>query len=166
MNQISNNADKRLHQLSRDIGKAETKIEEGELEYKAAWKDVFDMFDEFDKTGFRFIANDGHTLTQQKRSGKSTFDPEKFKELLIKCYGEKKGKTLWNQCVVKTESVNMKLVEALKIQGKIEANLIDECITTAEDSYARVRNEWTKEDTEKAAIYGIPLLKEITTENA
>lgn len=155
MSQISPAADKKLNEYSRKIGDAEERRAAAQTDFDATWAAVVEVFSEFDKRGIKFLADDGYTIHDQRRAGTPRLDKEKLEELLITRLGERKGKQMWNQITVVTRTVDMGLLEAMSRTGKIPADLVDECITVGEDTFARVRRKFTKEDINEARALGI-----------
>jgi len=155
MNQISPKTDKRMNELSRKIGLAEVKIEEGTKEKDEAFREVWELYAEHDVPGFRFLADDGHAIEQQIRNGTPKLNAETLKEELLFVYGEKKGKALWKQITITVEQVQTAVLEGLIQQGKIAADVVDRCITIPEPTAARIRRKWTKEDKARATEIGI-----------
>lgn len=152
--QISTQADKNLNKLSREIGRAETLIEEGTKLKDDSWKDVFDAFSEFDIDEPKFIADDGFTLTQQSRQGKPKLDEAKLEQMLKEEIGDQgKFNRLWDQ--ITDRKVNTLKLEQAVQAGKIPAKVLETAITMPPLTYARVRRVWSKEDAEKARIFGV-----------
>lgn len=156
MKQISANADKELNKLSRDIGKAEAQIKEGTELKDTSWDKVFEWMSEFDSDP-KFIADDGHTLTRQSRQGSPKLDEEKLYQLLVANLPPAKMKNLWNQ-ITERKINSLKLEQAVQA-GKIPAKFLETAITMPPLIYARVRRAWSKEDAEKARMYGVEARK-------
>lgn len=151
MNQFGPETDKKLNRLSRLIGKAERIITKATKKKDESWEEVFQLFEEFAAAN-RFIANDGFTLTKQVVSGSPKLDSVKLQRLLKEHYGKLFSRR-WNSITVR--EVSPALLEKAIREGKIEAWIVSECMSTPPESYRRVRPEWTKDDAEKAAILGI-----------
>lgn len=155
MNQFSNLADTILDRLSVEIGEAEKKIEEGEKEKDNAWVEIFDLFDEFGKEDkeARFIASDGHTLSRQMRQRTSKLDSDAVKRAVFDFYNTVIANRVWNSITDRVVNPE-KLSEAL-LHGKISIEAVKDLLPKTTTAPARVRTEWTKEDKERAAIFGI-----------
>lgn len=155
MTQISEIADKTLNQKSREIGQSKKIIEEQEKKFDEAWEEVFSIFEEFNLSGnkARFIANDGFYLYKQTRPGKSSLDEEKLYAMIFQKYTPRKAQRIWNS--ITSLKIDSKKLEAAVQTGLIEAEIVNECVSTSDESHPRIRNEWTKEDREKAAVLGI-----------
>lgn len=155
VNQVSARTDKALNQLSQDIGKAVAKIQEGTMEKDTAWESVFESFKEHDLEGkyARFIASDGFYLQRQERKGSVSLNEKQLYQLLLERYGKAKADRVWNSITIK--KVDSIQLEAAIQSGKIDGDMVKECLTTGNPTYARVREEWTKEDKERAAALGI-----------
>ena len=152
LRQISPQADKSLHKLSREIGRAEALIKEGTEIKDESWDHVFELMSEFD-TDPKFIADDGFTLTRQSRQGSPKLDEAKLEELLRAEMDQNKFNKLWNQ--ITDRKVNTLKLEQAVQAGKIPAKVLETAITMPPLTYARVRRPWSKEDAEKARIFGI-----------
>lgn len=153
MNQISNKADKSLHKLSREIGRAEALIAEGTELKDESWREVFEAFSEFDVEEPKFIADDGFTLTRQSRQGAPKLDEAKLEQMLREEMEQGAFNRLWNQ--ITDRKVNTLKLEKAVQEGKIPAKVLDTAITMPPLTYARVRRPWSKEDAERARIFGI-----------
>lgn len=161
MPQISKSADKKMNKLSRDIGAAEAAIDAATSEKDAAWVEAFDILDEFDTAeGTRFIADDGHALTRQKRQGSPKLNEEALMQRLRAQPGmtEKKFQLLWGR--ITTRTIMSELLEQAVREGKIPLQLVQECMTVPAPTFARIRREWTKEDAEKAQIFNVTIRPE------
>lgn len=155
MNQLSKATDRKLNELSRALGVAESLIETGTKTKDEAWVQVVDAFAEFDPENKRFIASDGHSLDYQMRQGAPKMDTDKLKELIFSRYAPVKAKRIWKSITQEVVTVNNTLLEAAVLSGKVDGNLVQECITVPNPTFARVRREWTHDDKEKAALFGI-----------
>ena len=153
LRQISPQADKSLHKLSREIGRAEALIQEGTEIKDESWKQVFDHFSEFDVEEPKFIADDGFTLTRQSRQGSPKLDEAKLEEMLREVMPQGKFNMLWNQ--ITDRKINTTKLEKAVQAGKVPAKFLEVAITMPPLTYARVRRPWSKEDAEKARIFGI-----------
>lgn len=154
LRQISPQADKSLHKLSREIGRAEALIEEGTQLKDESWKEVFEAFSEFDVEEPKFIADDGFTLTRQSRQGSPKLDEAKLEELLKQEFPETSTfNRLWNQ--ITDRKVNTLKLEQAVQAGKVPAHILETAITMPPLIYARVRRAWTKQDAERAHIFGV-----------
>lgn len=155
MNQISARSDKTLNKLSREIGEGEALIEAGTLKKDNAWDSVNEVFNEFSLEGkeARFIADDGHYLQRQERSGQPKLDEDQLYSLIQQTYPKGEATKIWNSITVrKVDSVNL---EAAVQLGKLPAALVNNCITPAKKTFARVRQPWTKDDKERAKVLGV-----------
>lgn len=155
MNQISARSDKLLNKASRELGEAEALIEAGTLKKDNAWESINETFNEHGLEGkeTRFIADDGFYLQRQERNGSPKLDEEKLEALIFQTYPKAEANRIWNSITVrKVDGVKL---EAAERTGKLSASLIHECITPAKKTYARIRQPWTKEDKEKAQIFGV-----------
>lgn len=161
MPQVSKIADEKLNSLSRSIGKADKLIIEATAEKVEAWNEVFEIIDEF-STDPRFIANDGFSLVRQARQGAPRLDQSMLYEKLKEAVGEGAKLTrLWNSITEEgVRTVNPVLLDVAIKRNQIDQGLANSCTTTPEVTYARVRRAWTKEDREKAALYGIEFVEE------
>ncbi len=149
--------DKRLNKAGREVEAAEAKIAEGTAEKDRAWGEMDAIRGEVAKDKpFRFIAENGHTYAFQLREGKSVFDADKFQALLYQTYDKKDADKIWNS--VTKRVLDTALLETAKRTKKIPEELIDQCLTTSPDTYARVHPKWTKDDAERAKILGIELV--------
>lgn len=153
MKQISPQADKSLHKLSREIGRAEALIEEGTKIKDESWTEVFEAFQEFAVEEPKFIADDGFTLTRQSRQGQPKLDEAKLEQMLREEMNESTFNRLWNQ--ITDRKVNTLKLEQAVQAGKIPAHILESAITMPPLTYARVRRPWSKEDAEKAGIFGV-----------
>jgi hypothetical protein len=153
--QISIQADQRLNLLSRQIHHSEEKIEQAIQDKDQSWEMVMGVFDEFDLAGAerRFIADDGFYLYLQERNSSPKLDEEKLHALIFQNYSPAKANRIWNS--ITTQKIDTTKLEAAQQLGKIDANLINQCIKPGTKSFARIHNEWTKDDRERAAIFGI-----------
>lgn len=150
--QISKVADRELHKLSARIGKDDNEIAIATEDKDKAWEEVFNYFSEFDSGG-RFIAADGHTLTRQERQNAPKLDEEKLMFLLKSKLTPRQFNSLWKK-ITEVRVSSTKLEHAIQA-GLVAHELVDECITVPPVTYARVRRPWTKEDKEKARMYGM-----------
>lgn len=154
LKQISPQADKSLHKLSREIGRAEALIEEGTKIKDDSWKLVFDAFSEFDVEEPKFYADDGFTLVRQSRQGSPKLDEAKLEELLKLEFPEPSTfNRLWN--LITDRKVNTLKLEQAVQAGKVPAHILETAITMPPLTYARVRRPWSKDDAEKAHIFGV-----------
>lgn len=151
MNQISGMADRELNALSRRIGKADAQIEEATKEKNESWNQVLNYMDEVGNP--KFIADDGFTLQKQYRQGSPKLDSQLLHDLLVTEMGVARAGRLWARI---TDSIvnSLKLEEAVK-DGKIPPHILDKVISTPEPTFARVRREWSKEDAQRAEIFGV-----------
>jgi hypothetical protein len=147
-NQLSPITDRVMNRLSRKITKAQEKIDTGTAEKEASWNEVIDNFSEFRREPgkARFICRDGYTLNWAKREGKTELDPQALRMAI--------SEKLWDQITVRT--VDSSLLEAAVIEGLISEETLKTCITTKPPTGIRLHEEWSKEDRERAIIYGIP----------
>lgn len=151
MNQISRIADRELNKLSRDIGKAEAKIKEGTTEKDTSWDRVFEFMSEFDQP--YFLADDGFTLTRQKRQNAPKLNEEELYRLLMKKFTKLQVKKIWN--AITDQKVNSLKLEVAVQNGLVPPDVVDKAITEPDPIYARVRRAWTKQDEERARIFGV-----------
>lgn len=142
MNQLGPSVDKKLNVISRKLGAVDKLQAKAEAVKTEAWEQVFSFMDELEAE--RFIASDGYVLAKQRRSGTSKIDEAKLKQLIFAKFTSAKATRLWNS--ITDQRLNSTFLEVAVQQKKIPASIVDECITTAEDSFARVRREWTKDD--------------------
>lgn len=158
MNQISPMADKQLNKLSRLVSEAEAQIKDATKTKEEAWDRVLEFFAEFGMDGtegkeMHFVADDGHTFAPYLRRGTPKLDEDKlYKKLMDRYPG---GARLWSQITVKKVTVNTVMLEQFIQLGKIDAALVDECLTVPEPGITRLHPEWTKEDRQRAKILGI-----------
>lgn len=155
MNQFSKNTDVRLHNISHRIGQAEKEIEEATTRKDEAWDEAKDLFGELaeDMPSPRFIADDGYTLTLQRREGTPKLDEAMLQALLFQQLDKAAATKLWNS--VTKRVIDSNALEAAIRTQKISPEIVEQCMTPATVSYARVRRSWTKEDRERAKIFGI-----------
>lgn len=156
MDQISKKTDKALNGLSEKIGAAVAKIEEGEAEKEEAWNEVKDIFAEHGLEAgpkARFIAKDGFTIKLTKRAGRDKLNQDLLWLRLVEEKGIYVAKAIWDY--ITTPIVDTAKLEAAVIDGSITEELLKPCITTGEGSEPRIREEWTKEDRERAVVFGI-----------
>lgn len=155
MHQISELADRELHAISRQIGKAAKQIEEGQKDFDSSWISAFDLFDEFGLEGkeARFIADDGHVLARQMRSRTSKLDDQEVLRALQSYYSEKEVKRLWR--LITTPVVDPTKLQAAILAGKIAGDSIDSALPQTTQSPARVRTEWSKQDKNRAVVLGV-----------
>lgn len=161
MPQISKDADVKMNKLSRDIGKAEVKIAEGTTEKDAAWTEAFEILDEFDtEEGAKFITDDGHTLTRQRRQSAPRLNEDLLVQKLkaMPNMTDKKFQNLWGR--ITTRTIMSELLEVAVREGKVPLQIVQECMTVPAPTSARIRREWTKDDAEKAKIFGVEILVE------
>lgn len=152
--QYGETLDERLNVLGRDIEAAEAKITEGTNEKDEAWSEIDAIRGEVAPNGaFRFIANNGRTYAFQFREGSIKFDAKKFQTMLFHEFDEKKATRIWNS--ITERALNMALLEVAVRTKKVPEELVKACTTEAPGSYARVHPEWTKEDVERAKIFGV-----------
>lgn len=146
-------ADQTLNGLSRKIGKATDDITAAEASKKNAWEKVLEIGAEFAREGgdLRFVANDGYTLAPTTRSGSPRLDEKRLKKLIDA--NLPRAAAIWKS--ITEPHVNTTLLEQAIQSGKIPATLVDECLTVPEPTLVRNRVKWTKEDNQKAEIFGI-----------
>ena len=160
MPQFTKNADLRLNTASRKIGEAKRRIEEATQDHDKSWEEVVALFGELaesDKNP-RFIADDGHFLTYQRSERSPTLNHEMLQSLLFQTLPKNEATKVWNSITKRT--VDSTALEAAVRMKKIPSEIVEQCLTPGTVSYSRIRKEWTKEDRERAKIFGI----EITTE--
>ena len=117
---------------------------------------AFELFDEFGLTGkdARFIASNGYSLARQVRNGSPQLDEVKLRDLIFRVYSDRKQAVkIWN--LITERKVSSALVEKAVRTGKLDAELVSECISVPEPTFVRVRREWTKEDKERTQIFGV-----------
>jgi hypothetical protein len=155
MNQFSKAADAILHKLSRKITIAEAQIDASTKEKDLAWDEVNNLFNEFGRVGqeARFISDNGYTLHRTVRPSAPKLNEEQLEERLITQYGKKDGTRLWH--AITDRKVNSTMLEQLVQRGQIDASLVNDCLTPGKDSFPRLHPKWTKEDEEKAIIFGL-----------
>jgi hypothetical protein len=146
--------DKRLNTFGRSVESAEAKIAEGDSEKETAWKGILELAEEVspDKP-FRFIANNGHTYALQERKGAVTFDEGKFQALIFQSFDKAKATKIWNSMTKRV--LDTALMEAAVRTKKITQEMVDECLTVKDPTFARVHPKWTKDDRELAKIFGV-----------
>ena len=156
MFQLSQMSDRVMNRLSRKIGKAVEKITEGEREKEEAWTQVKDLFAEHGKEAgpkARFIASDGFTIKWTKRPGKTKLNPDLLFARLVDAHGVTAADNIWRSITDRT--ISPEKLEAAVNLGTITEELLKPCIETGEDIHPRLREEWSKEDKERAVIFGI-----------
>lgn len=153
LHQFGAAVDKRLNQISERIGVAVVKIAEATRDKDAAWEEATSIFQEFDQIVPRFIAKDGHYLSWQSRRSTPKLNAEKLYQLMIDKFGENRAKNIWWRITVRT--VDSRLLEIAAQRNHEMAQLIDQALTVPPDSKARVREEWTAEDRNRAEIFGL-----------
>lgn len=151
MAQISPKADVELNALSRIIGQAEETIKLGTEAKDTSWDKVFDLMAEFDQP--YFLADDGYTLVRQKRQGSPKLDEgELYMQLLLR-FPKSKVDKIWN--AITDQKVNSVKLEAAVQNGVVPPDVLDKAISEPDPTYARVRSKWSKQDEERARIFGI-----------
>lgn len=150
--QISKVVDRELNKLSARIGKDKNDIEVATSDMDKAWDEVFNYFAEVNSGG-KFIASDGYTLNRQERQNAPKLDEEKLMLFLKANLKPRQFTILWNR--ITEQKVNSTKLEHAIQAGLIPHELVDQCITVPDVTYARVRNKWTKEDRERARILGM-----------
>lgn len=149
--------DKRLNKLGRKIETAEAKIAEGTQEKDEAWTEISSVRDEVAKDKpFRFIADNGRVYAFQERQGSQSFDAKKFEALLFQTFPAAEARKIWTS--ITSRVLDTDKLEAAKRTGKISQDLIDLCMETKPNTFARVHPEWTKDDANTARILGIEKL--------
>lgn len=151
--QFGPEVDKRLDELNETVTVSEDTIEMATANKDKAWDEVLGVFDEFARDGkeARFIASNGRTLARTKRQGSPKLDENKLYELLRTTYGATKADRIWKsitKCVV-----DSRLLEIAVQDHKVDAELVESCITTPEPTFIRLHPEWTKEDKERLALF-------------
>lgn len=164
--------DKKLHQASRTIGRADAAIETHEKKRTKAWNLFIETAD---KVGpkFRFLADDGHYMTLQWREGKvRRNDPLLRQKLQALCqdaewraahFQPSEGEppftadeAFWNVWdSITDQTVNSEKLEAAYQAGVIPAEVLQETIVVPDPTYARIRQPWTKDDGNRAVIFGV-----------
>lgn len=151
MTQISPMADGELHALSRLIGESDELLAKVTELKNDRWDRVFELMAEFDKP--YFIANDGYTLSRQRRQGAPKLDEDLLYHLLMGKFTKAQVRKIWD--AITEPKVSSVKLEAAVQNGVIPPEIIAKCITEPEPTYARVRREWSKQDHERARIFGI-----------
>lgn len=145
--------DVKLNEASDNILKAEMMISEGTILKDAQWPKVIEIFEEFPQRKPRFIADNGHTLALQTRSGRTTADWIKFESRLFEEFGERKGKAIMKE--ITTSTIDASKVEVYKVRHPEILPLIAECVVAGEPVLARTHGDWTKDDQAAARALGI-----------
>lgn len=154
MNQFSKNNDIKLNKLSLQIGQAEAVIETYTQEKDEAWEEVKAlMFEVSQEKSPRFIASDGYSLQLQFREGTPKLDEAMLQALLFQRVERREATKLWNQITKRV--IDPVALEAAVRTQKVPQDIVDECLTPAKGTHARIRREWTKDDKERARILGI-----------
>lgn len=156
MNQIGPTVDAKLNKASVDIGAAKALIEQKEKELAEVWELVFNLFDEGSSID-RFVASDGYTLVRQWSESPATIDEARLKEDIFAAYDSARATRIWND--ITDRRVNRDKLSHLVVRGRLDSALVAKHIGAKGKRASRVRREWTKEDKEKAAIFGIELKK-------
>lgn len=188
MPQISKATDERLNILGLELTHTEKALADAEADKARIWVEVFEAFDEhgYSGEGFEFLVSDGKKLQRRKSQGKSVLDANKLKSLIFERYPKAQAEAIWEGITRPPEPipppqrvVDPQLVERatllgifdaqgqpVKIRGlpdfKLPTALVNDCITTAEDSFGRYHPDWSKEDKLKAQALGIKLSAEKT----
>lgn len=150
--QISETTDKKLKAESLKIGAADAQIEAAQAQKDWAWESILEIFDELGNTG-PFYTEEGRTLMLQARNSPPKLDQLKLERLLRERMGNKFN-GIWNAITNKT--VDTALLERQVLTGKIPGDILEACMEYKPVTFARIRREFTKEDTERAAtLYGI-----------
>jgi len=155
MTQISPKTDEKLNKLSRKISEAEDLIETGTLQKDVSWSQVYDLFEEHNLEGVqaRFIADDGHILYKEPRTGSPKLDEDKLRTKIYKHYDKDEADIIWNSITV--QKVDDQALEAAIQSGHLEAKIANACITPGKITFARIHNKWSKEDKERATMLGV-----------
>ena len=152
--QVSETTDNKLKEHSHIIGTADGAIEIATKHKTEAWDAILEIFDELSFTG-PFYTEEGRTLMLQPRAGGTKLDQEKLERLMRENLGNRFN-GLWNSITTKT--VDATLLDRMVRTGKIPGDMVDQCIEQKPSTFARIRREFTKEDTEKAKmLYGIEI---------
>lgn len=151
MNQLSKQIDKRLNELSREIGEEEEVIGTATKHFDEMWEECFSLMGEVDKDWF--LAEDGFVLSKQKRDKKPLLDEAKLYNELLKIYGKQKMRKVWANITKRV--VDTTLLEKAVQDRIVDAAIIVECVTEQPPSYARVRRPWSRKDEERAVIFGV-----------
>lgn len=151
MNQLSEMSDKILNELSHKIGEAETQITQASAVKDKSWEDVFAYLGEFNQN--YFIADDGYVLHKQERSSSPKLDEGELYRLLLARFNKTTVNAIWKRITVPKVDP-LKLEEVVK-EGLLPADIIDKAITQPPPIYARVRRPWSKQDEERARVFGV-----------
>lgn len=149
MNQIGPVIDRRLNDL---VGKAKNDKEKGEefeAGYRKACEEIFSLFDEGNIE--RFVSNNGWTFQRITRQT-IQLDEDKLHRVLIENFGEARAKALWRR--ITKPVVDKTLLAQAVDRGHIPQALANQALE-AKTSLVPSLKQWTKEDREKAEIYGI-----------
>ena len=155
MNQFTANADTRLNAASRKIGEAKRRIEEATQDHDKFWEEVVALFGELAEADVnpRFIADDGYFLTYQRTERSPSLNEEMLQSLIFQTMPKAEATKVWNS--ITKRSVDSTALEAAVRMKKIPGELVEQCLKPGTVSYSRIRKEWTKEDRERAKIFGI-----------
>lgn len=153
--QLGPNVDKKMNELSTQIGEANAVIEEAVRRHDEAWAEVVEVFNEFVVEGkeARFVAADGHYLYKQPRKGGTSLDELRLKTLIFQAHERAEATKIWNSITVR--KVDNELLEAAVQTRRLDSELVDSCIEKKPDSFSRIRKTWTKEDRIKAEVLGL-----------
>lgn len=164
--------DKKLHRASRAIGRADKVIAEQESKRKSAWDFFIETADKINPK-FRFIADDGHHMTLQWRQGSPKRNDQLLRQKLMALVQDAEWRAqhfqpaegeepftadeafwnLWES--ITDQTVNNEKLEAAYQAGRIPAQILEDVIITPDPTYSRIRQPWTKDDQNRAVIFGV-----------
>lgn len=151
MPQFSEDVDRELTSLSREMAIAKATEQAAIAAYDKAWDRTKVLFNDHGKT--RFICEDGFYLTVQARSGTPKLDEDKLKEVIFDVLDEEAAKMTWES--ITEPKVDPAKLEAAVAMGVIPSSLLDDCLTPGTSTIARVRAVWTAQDEMNARVLGI-----------
>lgn len=154
-NQVSPTVDRKFHRASRTISRADKVIVAQEKKRTGAWNQFVELCDKLKLPQLRFLADDGKYMTLQWRTGQPKRNDallaQKLQALVSSVGGD--YTTLWEAITVRT--VDNTLLEAAVLAGRIPAELLEDVIETPTPTYARIHQPWTKEDQNRAVVFGV-----------
>lgn len=171
--QVTTAIDKKLNRASRTIGRADKAIATHEEKRKNAWELFITSANDHNDPRLRFVADDGHYMTLQWRQGNPkrndpllrqklqalVQDAEWRAEHFQPAEGEEPfsaDEAFWNIWdSITDQTVNSEKLEAAYQAGRIPAEVLEETITVPDPTYARIRQPWTKDDANRAVVFGV-----------
>jgi hypothetical protein len=159
VDQYSPANDKKLHTLAGTIGFARRLSERAGQMHDEAWEKVRGIFNEFPDKGKRFIADNGYYMQDQWKNGTTKWYFDILYEKMHEHFPVPEDlRREWNAITDPAPRVvNPTKLERRVRLGKIPQELVNQAYITGEGSWARIFQPWTKEDVNRAVVYGIQL---------